>query len=113
MYTTSDMNGHISSTTLDLNELATDKILNKTTPLDLFVDHKQIWENPTCEGRLIYPEGCVSSFNKSNPTNPQARLHYFGHTQQYAAIIDLIRRNKGSVRQNGTYNFANKAMCKV
>ena len=33
------------------------------------VEDKQIWENPTCEGRLIYPypEGCVSSLNQSNP----------------------------------------------
>ena len=74
MYTTSDMNGHISSTTLDLNELATDKILNQTTPPDLFVEDKQIWEKPTCEGRLIYHEGCVSSLNKSNPTNQQSRF---------------------------------------
>ena len=67
MYTTSDMNGHISSTTLDFNELATDKILNLTPP-DLYVEDKQIWENLTCEGLLIYPEGCVS-LNKCNPTN--------------------------------------------
>ena len=44
MYTTSDMSGHISSTTLDLNELATDKFLNLITPPDLFVEDKQIWE---------------------------------------------------------------------
>ena len=68
MYTTSDINGHISSTILDLNELATDIIPNLTTPPDLFVEDKLIWENPTCEGRLIYPEGCVLSLNKSNPT---------------------------------------------
>ena len=39
MYTSSDMNGHISSATLDLNELATDKILNLTPP-DIFVEDK-------------------------------------------------------------------------
>ena len=50
IYTTSGMNGHISSTTFFFNELATDKILNLTTPPDLFVEDKQIWENPTCEG---------------------------------------------------------------
>ena len=69
MYTTSDMNGHISSTTIDFNELATEKILNQTPQPELFVEDKQIWENPTCEGWLIYPEGCESSLNKSNPTN--------------------------------------------
>ena len=69
MYTTSDVNGHISSTTLYLNDLATGEILNLTTPPDLFVEDKQIWENPTCEGRLIYPEGCVLSLNKSDRTN--------------------------------------------
>ena len=68
MYTTSDMNGHISSTTLFLNELATDEILNLTNhPTFAIVDDKQIWENPTCEGRLIYPEWCMLSVNKSNP----------------------------------------------
>ena len=40
MYTTSDMNGHMSSTTLYLNELATGEILNLTTPPDLFVEDK-------------------------------------------------------------------------
>ena len=74
MNTTSDMNGHISSTTLYSNELATGEILNLTTPPDLFVEDKQILENPTCEGRLIYPEGCVSSLNKSNPTNLQYQM---------------------------------------
>ena len=66
MYATSNVNGHISSTTLYLNQLATDEILNLTAP-DLFEEDKQIWDNPTCEGRLIYPEGCVPSLNKSNP----------------------------------------------
>ena len=28
---------------------------------------KQLWENPTCEGRLICPEEHVSSLNKCNP----------------------------------------------
>ena len=69
MYTTSDMNGHISSTILYSNEWATGEILNLTTPPDLFVEDTQIWENPTCEGRLIYPEGCVSLLNESNPSN--------------------------------------------
>ena len=69
MYATSDMNGHISSTTLYLDYLATDKILNLTTPPGLFVEDKQIWENPTCEGRLIYREGCVSLLKKSNLIN--------------------------------------------
>ena len=32
-----------------------------------FKEHKQLWENPTCEGRLICPEGRVSSLNKCNP----------------------------------------------
>ena len=73
MYTTSDMNGHISCTTLYLNELATDEILNLTTPPDLFAEDKQIWKNPTCDGRLIYPEGCVSSLNKSNPIQTSHR----------------------------------------
>ena len=67
VYSTCDMNGHISSTTFYLNKLATDEIINLTTPPDFFVEDKQIWENPTCEGRLIYPEGCVLSLNKSNP----------------------------------------------
>ena len=60
MHTTSDMNGHISSTTLFLNQLATDDILNLTTLPDVLVEDKQLWENPT-------REGCVSSLNKSNP----------------------------------------------
>ena len=73
MYATSDMKGHISSTTIYLNELAHDEVLNLTTPPDLFVEDKQI-ENPTCEGRLIYPEGCVSPLNKSklNPIHENA-----------------------------------------
>ena len=78
MYTISDMNGHISSTTPDLNELATDKILNLATPPDLFVEDKQIWENPTCEGWLIHPEECVSSLNKSNPI-------------QFTCIVEFLR----------------------
>ena len=69
MYTTSDMNGHIYSTTLYFNQLATDETLNLATTPDLFVEDKQLWENPTCEGRLICHEGCVSSLKKSNPIN--------------------------------------------
>ena len=47
------------------NELATAQILNLTTPPDLFVEDKQTWENPTCEGRLIYPEGCAQILKRS------------------------------------------------
>ena len=32
-----------------------------------FIERKQRWENPTCEGRLICPQGHVSSLNKCNP----------------------------------------------
>ena len=32
-----------------------------------FIEHKQRWANPTCEGRLICPGGRVSSLNKCNP----------------------------------------------
>ena len=32
-----------------------------------FIERKQRWENPTCQGRLICPEGRVSSLNKCNP----------------------------------------------
>ena len=28
-----------------------------------FIEHKQLWENPTCEGRLICPEGRVDKCN--------------------------------------------------
>ena len=31
-----------------------------------FIERKQLWDNPTCEGRLICPEGRVSSLNKCN-----------------------------------------------
>ena len=47
------------------NELATVQILNLTTPPDLFVEDKQTWQNPTCEGRLIYPEGCAQILKRS------------------------------------------------
>ena len=32
-----------------------------------FIERKQRWENPTCEGRLICPQGRVASLNKCNP----------------------------------------------
>ena len=35
---------------------------------------KQLWENPTCEGRLICPGGHVSSLNKRNPIQSGLRL---------------------------------------
>ena len=34
---------------------------------NLFMELKQLWENPTCKGQLICPEGHVSSLNKCNP----------------------------------------------
>ena len=36
---------------------------------NLFREWKQLWDTFTCVGRLICPEGRVSSLNKSNPTN--------------------------------------------
>ena len=54
-------------------------LLTSTTPPDvdnmirlekLFREWKQLWDIFTYVGRLICPEGHVSSFNKSNPTNP-------------------------------------------
>ena len=35
---------------------------------NLFREWKQLWDTFTCVGRLICPEGRVSSLNKSNPT---------------------------------------------
>ena len=40
---------------------------NTTRFCNLFIELNQIWENPTCEGRLICPGGHVLSLNKCNP----------------------------------------------
>ena len=40
---------------------------NTTRFYNLFIELNQLWENPTCEGRLICPGGHVSSLNKCNP----------------------------------------------
>ena len=69
----SDMNGQISNTTLYQisHQLTTFPSWIDphywTPPLEFVIERKQRWENPTCEGRLICPEGHVSSLNKCNP----------------------------------------------
>ena len=60
MHTTSDMNGHISSTTLFFKSVSNWRHSQLNNTADVLVEDKQLWENPTCEG-------CVSSLNKSNP----------------------------------------------
>ena len=34
---------------------------------NLFIELNELWETPTCEGRLIYPGGHVSLLTKCNP----------------------------------------------
>ena len=50
----------------------------------LFREWKQLWDTFTCVGRLICPEGCVSSLNKSNPiqsvTEGRIRGKYYQDT---------------------------------
>ena len=57
------MNGHIPRRTLE-------------TPPDYVICLylKQLWENPTCEGRLICPEEHVSSLNKCNPIQSKSLI---------------------------------------
>ena len=40
-----------------------------------FREWKQLWDTFTCVGRLICPEGRVSSLNKSNPTTSVQPVH--------------------------------------
>ena len=40
---------------------------NTTLFCNLFIELNQLWENPTCEGRLICPGGHVSSIKKYDP----------------------------------------------
>ena len=43
----------------------------------MFRELKQLWDTFTCVGRLVCPEGHVSSLNKSNPTNITAILRKY------------------------------------
>ena len=67
----SDMNGHISRTTPYSISHQVKRFWinprNTTRPCNLFMELKQVWENPTCEGRLICLEEHVSSLNICNP----------------------------------------------
>ena len=66
------------------------------TPPDLFVEDKQIWETPTCEGRLIYPEGCVSLLNKSNPIQSLPRTVWQRCRNQWFPSVALLPGTDGA-----------------
>ena len=56
---------------------------NTTRFCNLFIELNQLWENPTCEGRLICPGGHVSSLNKCNPIQSVLQHHMasLGHNE--------------------------------
>ena len=59
---------------------------------DGFLENENFWDKFTCVGRLIFPEGHVSSLNKSNPTNTCTRIgRLFREWKQLLRHIYLCR----------------------
>ena len=105
----SDMNGHIPRTTPNLNQppsfLYPIKPNNTTRFCNLFIKLNQLWENPTCEGRLICPGGHVSSLNKCNPIQSNSSVTGEFPTQDQWRVFFDLRLNKRLSKQSWGWWF--------
>ena len=66
---------------------------------NLFIELMVLWGNPTCLGRMIRIEGCVSTLSKSNPANKGGNLTWIFLGDHWISI--WLQNSRGNFERYG------------